>query len=207
MKTFTKFNPIVRDNPVMSSKFSIIVKNLLKVSLLFFLLFAVSSINAATYYLTAAGAPNAHLPASWNTNPLGGGTAATNFTSNGDTFIIPSGITGVIDGNITVGTTTNSGTWQLNILGTLIINDNWIVTIQHKNNGQGSVCSLNVNGPDGKIIFMDSDNYQIISGNTAGTVGSCSFALNSGSMLFTYNANGIVGTIGSISSTNGLIIS
>ena len=35
--------------------------------------------NAATYYLTAAGAGAAQTPGNWNTIPAGGGTAATNF--------------------------------------------------------------------------------------------------------------------------------
>jgi len=199
MKTFTKFNPIVQVKPVMNSIFPICAKKLFKVTFLLLLLFSVSSIKAATYYLTSAGASTAHIPASWNTNPDGGGTAATNFTSSNDVFIVPSGISGIIDGNITIGTTSDGDIWELRVLGTLTINDTRVISIQHKYDGSGSGSSLNVNGPNGKIIFKDPDSFQIQNITLDVTsAGSSNFNLNSGSSLETVNQNGILGAQGSI---------
>jgi hypothetical protein len=150
-------------------------------------------------YLTSAGAPNAHMPSSWNTNPLGGGTAATNFTTGNDVFIVPSGISGIIDENITIGTVDNSDTWELRVLGTLTVNDSRVISIQHKYNGGGSVSTLNVISPEGKIVFKDPDSFQLqnITLNVT-SAGSSNFNLNSGSSLETVNQNGILGAQGSI---------
>jgi hypothetical protein len=202
MKTFTKFNPFVQVKPVINSVFPIFAKKLLKVFFMLLLLFSVSSIKAATYYLTSTGASNAHIPASWNTNPLGGGTAASNFTTNGDVFIVPNGISGTLNSNLTIGNTSNNGTWELRIEGTLMINDNIIITLQYRNNGQGSICTLNVNGNTGKIIFNDPDNSQIQCTTTVGGAGQSAINLNSGATLVTANANGIVGITGSINPLN-----
>ncbi|HUR29845.1 MAG TPA: hypothetical protein VMZ69_00365, partial [Saprospiraceae bacterium] len=82
---------------------------------------------AATYTLTTGGAANAQTPGNWNTGGVGGGgAAATNFTTNGDIFIIASGTAGTfvtnttstfgsgvtlqVDGTFTIGSTSNNST-------------------------------------------------------------------------------------------------
>src|SRR5437764_9310649 len=81
----------------------------------------VSFAQAATYFLTAAGAGSAQTPGSWNTNPAGGGTAATNFTTSGDIFNIPSNINGVATASFVFGSTSGANL-VMNIDGSLTLN-------------------------------------------------------------------------------------
>ncbi|MFZ1976779.1 MAG: hypothetical protein WAV76_02390, partial [Bacteroidota bacterium] len=90
---------------------------------------------AATYYLTAAGAGAAQTAGNWNTVAAGGGTAATNFTTTGDVFNIPSGISGIVSANWPFGSNGNTRTLTLTIDGSLTINNGVTLTLQNCNAG------------------------------------------------------------------------
>ena len=93
-------------------------------SLIFiFLIFAGFQGKAATYYLVTTSA--AQTPGSWNTIAAGGGTAATNFTTSGDIFIISSGQTAVFTNTIF-----GSGvTLQIDGTGVISLGSNITLTI------------------------------------------------------------------------------
>lgn len=154
--------------------------------ILFFLCISIIS-NATTYYLTNAGKNSANLPASWNTNPAGGGTAATNFNTANDIFIIPSGIAGIfaskssaafgtnvtlqVDGNFTIGSGSNNATTTLTVNGT--------------------------------IIFTNSTSTQAILPTGGNPNTTTTFNLGATGTLKTTNVNGVTGTNCSISLETG----
>lgn len=98
-----------------------------------------NNVFATTYTLTTSGAANAQTPGNWNTNGIGGGgTAAANFTTSGDVFIIASGTAGTfltntsttfatgvtlqINGTFTIGSTANNITTVI-IDGTIVFSN------------------------------------------------------------------------------------
>jgi len=95
------------------------LKSLLTVLLcvVFGLLFT-EQIHAATYYYKT-GSPNPNLPSSWNTLLSGAGVNATNFTTNGDIFIIPTGRTATLTANLAFGAGTNAVELTVQSGGTL----------------------------------------------------------------------------------------
>jgi hypothetical protein len=127
--------------------------------------------SGATYFLTTANAASAHTPASWNTVAAGGGTAAANFTTSGDIFIIPLG---------TAGTFLNASTFALNV--TLQVNGTFTI-------GNGN--STNILIIDGKIIFTTNTTQVTIPLPNGSKTNS--FTLASGAKLITSNINGISG--------------
>ncbi len=131
-------------------------------------------VQANTYYLTDAGKGNAQTPASWNTNPAGGGTAASNFTTNADIFDIPSTIIGTVNGNWTIGT---GVILRINGIITFDKNKNYILTV------------------NGSIELISTNSTQITAG-TGGSTGT-SFVLANGANLKTANSNGIIGALAS----------
>jgi hypothetical protein len=156
----------------------------------------ITHLQATTYYLTSAGAGSASTPSSWNTNSSGGGTAASNFTTDGDIFIIPSGINGTFTSSVTFGNTGNGSQVNVQINGTATINNNVTLTFTGKSSKNSS--SMIVNGT---LICagITSNNLSLPIGNATNT-----FTLNAGATLKTANNNGITNgnnTTYSISST------
>lgn len=137
-----------------------------------------STVSAATYYLTTNGRTAAQTPSNWNTGGIGGGgTAATNFTTSGDVFIISSGIDAVFASNTSTTFASNvtlevNGTFQV---GTGANNQNTALTIT------------------GTVIFNATNSTQatIPTGGNPNT--NTTFTLSSGASLITANQNGIVG--------------
>jgi hypothetical protein len=129
-----------------------------------------NSSQASTYYLTFSGRSNAQTSSNWNTNQDGTGTSATSFTNSGDIFIVPSNLTGIINGNWTIG----SGV-TLEIQGNLNIDKN-------------SNSSFAIYG----VIIFPSSEYALSGPNTGNS--KSSFILESGATLKTANPNGILGT-------------
>jgi len=140
---------------------------------------------ANTYYLTLAGAGSAQTPGSWNTIAGGGGTAASNFTTTGDIFNIPSGINGVISSSVTFGDNGANCGITVNVIAnaSLTISSSSIVTLAKKN----GTTALNVNGT---IIFQGITANQIVILSGGGT-GGLSFTLGANGILKTANPNGI----------------
>lgn len=172
-------------------------KYFIKFLLVFLFLIVVINANAATYYLTSAGASSAQTASNWNTVAGGGGTAATTFVNNGDIFIIPVGISGVASGNWTFGSN-GGGSVQLSVLGSLTVNSGVTVTLEQKNAG---ITTVTV-GNGGTIFFAGTSSNQLIgSTNGNGTVADLIFNLNAGASLRTNNASGVLGTTASISNT------
>jgi hypothetical protein len=128
--------------------------------------------SGANYFLTTGNAASAHTPASWNTIAAGGGTAAANFTTSGDIFIIPLGST--------AGTLLNASTFALNV--TLQVNGTFTI-------GNGNSTNILIIG--GKIIFT-TNTTQVTIPIPSGQK-SNSFTLVSGAKLITSNINGISG--------------
>jgi hypothetical protein len=153
------------------------------------------------YYLTAAGAGSAQTPGSWNTNPAGGGTAATNFTTTGSIFNIPSAINGVVSGNWTFGNAGTPSSLTLTVDGSLTINNGFTLTLAQR--GNGTQLPMTVNG---SLIFLGTTaNANQLVGSTGGggSAADIVVTLASGATLKTANAGGIVSTTnGSINTTN-----
>lgn len=136
--------------------------------------FFTSTIYGATYYLTVPGAGAPHLPANWNTGGTGGGgTAATNFTTAGDVFIIAG--------------TINAGGFRDNTFGVdvLLVIDG---TCQVDN---GKFLAIN-----GTISLTAAGSLQVDTRNTG------DFILHAGATLITKNIHGIIGPLASISALN-----
>jgi hypothetical protein len=114
-------------------------KYLKTIFFLFSLLIFGLDADAATYYLTNANQTTAQSASSWNTNPAGGGTTAGNFTTNGDIFIIPVGISGIWGANSTLGSSSPGNEITLQVLGTLTINSGVVISLAGKNSNQSSV--------------------------------------------------------------------
>ena len=75
---------------------------------------------SATYYSKTSG--NANAFATWGTATDGTGTAPTSFTTVGDIFNLRSGSSLTTNASWTIGQSLNgSGTWVLNIFGSLTI--------------------------------------------------------------------------------------
>lgn len=150
---------------------------------------------SATYYLTAAGANNAQLPTSWNTNPAGSGTtpsalgSSTGFDTNGDIFVVPSGITGSIGSDWTFG---GAGTQTLTVLGSLTVSSGSVLTIYQKNAGTSNL--LVASG--GSLHLESTGTNQIIGslGNPSTLVNQINLDIQSGSSLYTKNSAGVAGS-------------
>ena len=142
-----------------------------------FLIFAFGA-NAGTYYLTNAARANAQLPASWNTIPAGGGTAAANFTTSGDIFIIPVGIAGTFASNTTA---TFSNVVSLQVDGSFTI-------------GSGSNNAVTTVTINGTIIFSNTSSTQVTLPPGGNPNTTTTFTLGASATLKTANTNGILGT-------------
>ena len=161
----------------------------------FFLLLLDNTATSATYYLTLAGAGNAQTPGNWNTVATGRGTAATNFTTANDIFIIPSGINGVVSDAWAFGNSAIALSITLTINGSLTINSGQILTLQIKNTGS---LTMNVNGT---LIFSGTTaaTNQLAGAKGANGQGTITLNLNKKATIKTANLGGIgSATIGSI---------
>ncbi len=167
------------------------LKKLKTIIIMAIMLLSVSWAQAATYYLTSAGAGTAQTPGSWNTNPAGGGTAATNFTSNTDVFIVPTGINGIVSGNWLFGSAATPSTLTLTINGTLTINSGFTLTLQSKNT---DTCNMTVNG---SLIFLGTGANQLIGDGNVRAKNT--LILSAGAVLKTANTSGIEALTGTSS--------
>ncbi len=157
----------------------------------------VGEANAAIYYLQNANVASASTPGSWRTDATGGGggTAAPDFTTNGDVFNTISGQSATFTSNITLGSSGGSGTCvTMNIVGgsTATLNSGVVITLASKG---GCTTALTVSGT---IVFSTTGANQI--NESLGSNGTATFTLSSGATLKTVNANGVVGASGSIAS-------
>lgn len=177
------------------------------------MLVGVNSINAASYYLTAAGAGNAQVAANWNTVADGSGTAASNFTTSGDMFIIPTGLTtGMLNASLTI-----NGSLNIQTGGTLTTNNNSLTF------GGDFINSGTLTAGSSPIEITGASNQNIAGFTTTGLV---SMTKTGGTATFTSNVNGnqlivngnggtlnlgsglthsFLGTVGSITLTNGTL--
>jgi hypothetical protein len=183
--------------------FSFIVllgKRFLFLTFIVFGIGSIPSLEANTFYLTSAGADSAQTARNWNTNAAGGGTAAGNFKTTGDIFIIPVGISGIVSANWTFGNGTIPSALTLTISGSLTIDSGVVLTLTEKNN----VIAMTVNS-GGSLIFLGTvaSTNQIVGLITGlGASASNTITISSGAILKTANAGGIVSaTNGSINST------
>lgn len=141
---------------------------------------AVQSSTAATYYLTTAGAGAAETAGNWNTGGSGGGgTAALNFTTAGDVFIIDNATIATFGASATFGSSANAVT--LLVDGSVTVNNTFTLTI-------------GVSPANSIVVFSNTGATQCS--------GAGGFTLASGSTLKTQNANGVKGTNCSIA--NGM---
>jgi hypothetical protein len=148
-----------------------------------------NSAQASTYYLTFLGSGAAQNPANWNSLPVGGGVAATNFSTSGDKFIIPVGITGIATGNWVFGNSTQPATMMLDIEGTLTINAEYSLVLAEY--GQGANRMI-VNGT---INFMGiSPGRNQLLGSVAGKGSPLNNTVNisSGATINTMNKDGVM---------------
>jgi hypothetical protein len=151
MKTFQNPSQTHRNNYYLKVFYGILI--------LSFILTETIQANNTTYYLTAGKATNAEEPASWNTSLNGGGTAATNFSTDGDIFIIPNGINAGISTNFVFGNLSGNCTVTLDIMGSLSLYENAQLILQQG----GSSTSTIVNVYDGgSAIFAGKSTNQLI---------------------------------------------
>lgn len=160
-------------------KFIIVKKNVFFCLLIAFGLLFAKRLDAATYTLTTAGAGAAQTPGNWNTGGTGGGgTAASNFTTAGDMFVIANGTAATFGASTTFGSSTAAVTLQVD--GSFSVST-------------GTV-TVGVSGANSVVLFSNSSSTQVTSGT---------FTLAAGSTLKTTNANGIKGTNCSIAAAAG----
>lgn len=146
-------------------------------------LYTTAALGQTTYYLQNAGTSNAQTPGNWKTDATlaGGGTAATNFTTSGDIFILSSGLT-----NNPVFAGGSNAAFGSGV--TLNVQKNFTV-------GSGNnITTLTINGT---IVFS---NTAVLTLSTPGgnAKNKSTFTLASGATLKTAHPNGIDG--GSIAS-------
>lgn len=78
--------------------------NLRHILILVTLIALQANLSAATYYLRYFSSGNAQNPSNWSTGGVwGGGTTASNFTTNGDVFVVSSGISAIFSNSTTFG--------------------------------------------------------------------------------------------------------
>lgn len=150
------------------------VPNVLIVSRITLILFSLLSLYTTSWATTYYNTPNTDpsVPANWTTTAGGGGTAATNFTTSGDLFIVSGGTNAQFP---------NGGAynWTIGPGVTLQVDGG----ISYRN---GGTKTITINGT---IIFTNATVNQLVNGSSTAT-----FTLSSGATLITANSAGIVGT-------------
>ncbi|MFO7575715.1 MAG: hypothetical protein R6W67_11230, partial [Bacteroidales bacterium] len=136
----------------------------------FLAVFIVNSAFADTYY--SKSGTNPALPSGWNTAPNGTGTDAVNFTTPGDIFILQSGQTQSLLGNLTIG----SGV-TLRLEG----------SIQFQRNSYEKIII------NGTIVF--TSNISQVEMVRGGGRADHEFTLSDGARLITSNSFGIHGVL------------
>lgn len=139
-----------------------------------FLIFAGLQGHAATYYLTTAGVGAAQTATNWNTGGVGGGgTAASNFTTSGDIFIISNGAT------FGANTTFASGvSLQITSTGTATLGNGVVLTISGSIDFQGTSSSQITTGASTSGIVISS-NANVKSSNVNGLYSTANGATQS----------------------------
>lgn len=146
------------------------------------------SVFSATYYLTDAGKGSAQSAASWNTNPDGSGTPATDFGGDGDEFNVPLGRDGIVSANwiLNDGSPSN-GTIFLTVNGSLTFNSGVVFTLQQQNQNFG----INIITVSGTLVFLGTGASQIVGEKNAT---NNRLTLQPGSKIITANTSGVAGT-------------
>lgn len=161
-----------------------------RLRLLAVLIFTVMSISmySATYYLTDAGKANAQSAGSWNTNADGSGTAAINFGGDGDEYVVPLGIDGVVSANWAFNDVNpKNSTLFLTVNGSLTFNNGVVLTLQQQNQNFG----INIITVSGTLVFLGTGASQVIGENNAG---NNRLTLQPGAKIKTANTSGVAGT-------------
>ena len=194
------FNTTIMNTGLNSHLFNILhffasIKNTYQKGLkpLFMFCFLAMSFGAwgqTTYYLKNANVATASSPGSWNTDATGagGGTNASNFTTNGNVFNSISGQNAIFSASCSFGLSSGGGSGvTLNIVAgsSVTLNSGTVITLAKKN----ASTAMNVAG---SIIFSGASVNQITQ-SVSGS-GTATFTLAAGGTLRTANVNGVVGT-------------
>jgi len=164
-----------------------IAKWIIVIAMSFFLAQTSQAVN--TYYLTKTGATNAQNPQNWNTSINGDGTAATNFSTEGDIFLIPKGLSACTSADFIFGNYDIDNTVTLNILGELTIKDGTHLVVEH--GGTNAYTTINI-GEDGSIIFTGTRASQLYGNpNAQANKTNIRFNILKGGNIKTANINGI----------------
>jgi hypothetical protein len=164
------------------------------IMLLTIMFFVANPSFAAIYYLTFLGSGSAQIPASWNSNPAGGGKSPANFSTSGDKFIIPLGINGIVNGNWMLENSSKASEITLIIEGALTINQGYSIVLSHNNEGSSKII-LN-----GTINFMDRSHSQLLG---IGDADKNPVEINAGATVNSMNSMGLIsGNAGSINPGN-----
>lgn len=165
-------------------------------------LFLVGEVRSTTYYLQNANVGAASTPGSWRTDATGagGGTAATNFTTNGDVFNTISGQAAIFTSNVILGLSTgaNGTAVSLNVVSSssATINNGVVITLNGKTTNSSTMIV------SGSIIFAGTTGQVLLSVNDA----ACTFTLAATATLKTANTAGILGTNCSIEKSASSIV-
>ncbi len=151
-----------------------------------------TSVHAATYYLTEAGKASAQTPGGWNTIAAGGGTAASDFTTDVDIFIIPANIDATVSANWDFGFDAQGGqrSLSLQVYGSLTFNSGVVLTLRVKNSGETVLEVF-----DGAELIFLGTTAQIV-GNTVGSASSTNIpvSVNDGATISTAHPDGALGS-------------
>jgi hypothetical protein len=153
-----------------------------------------------TYYLTESGAKNAQDPKSWNTSSTGDGTAATDFTTDGDLFLIPQGISASITSDFIFGNYDSDNAVTLNVFGTLTIKDGTQLIIKHGSTSKNTIINIE---EQGSVILNGAGTSQLYGSlNLQASKANIQFNILKGATLKTINTNGISSGDGTCSINN-----
>lgn len=155
-----------------------------------------------TYYLTESGAENAQDPKSWNTSSTGDGTAATDFSTDGDLFLISQGINASTTADFIFGNYDSDNTVTLNVFGTLTIKDGTQLIIKHGGTSKYTIVNIE---EQGSVSLNGTGNSQLYGSlSLQASKANIQFNILKDATLKTTNINGISSGDGTcpINSTN-----
>lgn len=153
-----------------------------------------------TYYLTELGTENAQDPKNWNTSPAGDGMAATDFTTDGDIFLIPQEISASTSADFIFGNYDSDNAVTLNVFGTLTINNGTNLIIKH--GGTSKYTTVNIEG-QGSVILSGTGTSQLYGSlNQPASKTNIQLHILKDATLKTANRNGILSGDGACSINN-----
>ena len=193
MNTFQNPSQIQRNNHHFKIFYGIL--------LLSFVLTGTVQANNTTYYLTAGKSANAEDPANWNTSLNGDGTVATDFSTDGDIFVIPDGINAGISTNFVFGNSNGNCTVTLDIMGSLSLYEGAQLILKQGSSSASTIVNIHEGG---SVIFVGKSTSQLIGAlSLQATKSKIQFNLLKGANLKTANEKGLLSGDGnnSINST------